>query len=111
MKLSTAESYSDSDASEKLINEIFDGDFDPGEFVILSQSAQIYIQVVGEYDGPFRLEYREGSWENHFYTSVDSKLQVKEAFLKYFNQDQTWKSEFNWQKLALSSGKPWWKFW
>lgn len=109
MKLETAESLGFAQVSEQQLRAAFDDDKGRGEFVILSQKPEVYIQASGEGDGPYSLEYRDGDDEHHF-SGGDTfrKEDVLRAFLWYLAGDARWRSEFSWQKLER---KPWWRFW
>ena len=106
MKLTTAQNISNNNATQKDIDEAFSDDYGRGEFIILSKDKQIYIQAAGENDGPYVLEYREGSKDQHFQTSKSdlSKEQIKAAFTKYLSGDNSWKSDFKWQQIPQKIG-------
>jgi hypothetical protein len=109
MKLETAESLAFSAVTEEQLREAFRDDAGRGEFIILSQEPQVFIQAGGEDDGPYTLEYREGDDDHHFRAGTDlRKADALRAFLWYLAGDQRWRTDFPWQKVAL---KPWWKFW
>jgi len=80
-----------------------------GDFLILSEADQVYIQINGEADGPFTLEYREGDAAHHYTCEREvSRAEAEAAFLKYLKHDPSWKTAFVWKK---PQSKPWWKFW
>ncbi len=109
MKLECAETISASNATETDIRKAFADDQGRGEFIILSEAEEVYIQASGESNGPYTLEYREGDARRHFQCTRDlQKGEVEAAFLKYLQRDATWESAFLWTKLEA---KPWWKFW
>ncbi len=109
MKLETAERISSDNVTEEELSNAFQDDSGRGEFIILSQSEQVYIQASGEYDDPYAMEYREGDDDHHFQCTHDlSKENVQSAFMKYLKGDNSWKSDFEWKQLE---NKPWWKFW
>lgn len=56
MKLETARSLEFAQVSEQQLREAFADDKGRGEFVILSQGPEVYIQASGEDDGPYVLE-------------------------------------------------------
>lgn len=66
MKLETAGSRSISEVNEQQLRQTFTDDDCRGEFVILSQAPQVYIQASGDADGPYSLEYRDGDGDHHF---------------------------------------------
>src|SRR4030095_6811795 len=66
MKLETADSYVFDQVTEEQLRDTFDDDKGRGEFVILSEKPEVYIQASGEGDGPYALEYRDGDADHHF---------------------------------------------
>jgi len=105
MKLSGEGDITTFGATELDIIEAFADDERRGSFVILDQSDEagtneFYIQSSGEGDGPYDLEYRMGSGDQHFRCINDvSKSQVQEAFVKYLKGDDSWQTDFEWEKL------------
>ena len=55
MKLETAEAIERDNVTEQQVHEVFQDDQQRGDFIILSQQPQVYIQASGEGDGPFSL--------------------------------------------------------
>ncbi len=109
MKLETAGDISSDNVSEAELARAFQDDAGRGEFIILSQADQIYIQASGEYDEPYILEYRDGDSDHHFQSVEDvPKEMVQAVFMKYLKGDHSWKRDVAWAKLEH---KPWWKFW
>lgn len=107
MKLECAQNISSENATEAEIRNAFADDRGRGEFIILSDAHQVYIQASGEDDGPYALEYREGGADSHFECTRDiNKGEVEAAFLKYLRRDDSWKADFPWRKLE---NKPWWR--
>ena len=113
MKLETAKSLGFAQVSEQQLREVFADDKGRGEFVILSQKPEVYIQAGGDDDGPYVLEYRDGDADHHFSAGDNfRKEDVLRAFLWYLTGDTRWRSEFSWQKLEQKlEQKPWWRFW
>jgi len=111
MKLETAKSLGFAQVSEQQLRDAFADDKGRGEFAILSQQPEVYIQASGEDNGPYVLEYREGDADHHF-SAGDTfrKEDVLRAFLWYLAGDARWRSEFSWHTLERKSRKPWWKF-
>lgn len=109
MKLECAESISSENATETEIRNAFADDHGRGEFIILSDADQVFIQASGEGDGPYILEYREGGDDRHFQCMRDVKKgEVEATFLKYLRRYAAWKVDFQWKKLEK---RPWWKLW
>jgi hypothetical protein len=112
MKLETAKSQGFSQVSEQQLRDAFADDKGRGEFVILSQEPEVFIQAGGVDDGPYVLEYRDGDAEHHFSAgNTLRKEDVLRAFLWYLAGDSRWRSEFSWQTLERKPRKPWWRFW
>lgn len=98
--LECAQAISSADATEADIRNAFADDRGRGEFIILSESDEVFLQASGEDDGPYVLEYREGSSDRHFRcTRGLTKAEVEDAFLKYLHRDPGWKNDFPWQPL------------
>jgi hypothetical protein len=109
MELETAQSIAFDSLTEAQLREAFHDDLGRGEFIILSEQPQVFIQAAGEGDGPYSLEYRDGDDEHHFYAGDDyRKDDVERAFCWYLAKDPRWRTEFPWQKVEHKS---WWKFW
>ena len=108
MTLETGSSPVVKHATEQDLRNAFKDDEGRGEFIILSQRPEVYMQAGGE-DEPFNLEYRDGDAERHYRAEdVFRKEDVERAFVWYLSGDSRWKSEFRWKKIDLKS---WWKFW
>lgn len=109
MKLETAERIASAEATEADIRAAFADDHGRGEFIILSQAEQIYMQASGEGDGPYTVEYRDGGENRHFQCPQDmTKSEVETAFLQYLRSDAGWQTDHEWRQLEK---KPWWKLW
>jgi hypothetical protein len=109
MKLETAQGIASDSVSEAELIDAFQDDARRGEFIVLSQSKEVYIQAGGEQDGPYSLEYRDGNKDRHFRCNRDvSKSEVQAVFLKYLRGESSWQSQFEWEKLET---RPWWKLW
>lgn len=109
MKLETAARIGSKNVTEEELANAFQDDQGRGEFMILSQTEQVYIQASGELEGPYVIEYREGDADRHFHCVHEVlKQQVQELFMKYLKGDSSWKTDVEWKHLE---NKPWWKFW
>jgi len=89
-------------ATESDIISLFADDNTRGDFIVLSRSAQYYIQAAGDGNGPYILECRSGDAEHHF-RSVESlsKQVVQNIFLKYLRKDEAFASACKWEKVNL----------
>jgi hypothetical protein len=109
MELDTAGSIAYRQVTEGNLREAFRNDAQRGEYIILSQQPEVYMQAAGEDDGPYQLEYRDGDANEHYQAEGElGKDDVERAFLWYLAGDARWRTEFRWKKLEF---KPWWKFW
>ena len=114
MRLETEGGVRKKEVLESDIVQAFQNDEKRGEFIILSQDDEVYIQAAGEGFGPYCLEYRDGDADHHFQCSRElSRAEVQSAFIGYFEGDESWKTTLEWTPLEMSprEDKPWWKFW
>jgi hypothetical protein len=112
MEMETALHITSNNATDEELTNAFKDDAGRGDFIILSQSTQVYIQASGEGNNPYVMEYREGDGDHHFQCTRDvSKDNVQSAFLKYLKGDPSWKTDFQWRHLDNKPNKPWWNFW
>lgn len=114
MELKTASRISSKNVTEEELINAFEDDVGRGDFIILSQSEEVYIQAAGEGDDPYVMEYREGDSDHHFQcTQKLPKANVQSAFMKYLRGDDSWKTDFEWKQFENepSENKPWWVFW
>jgi len=100
MELEPAGARGFKNVTEAQLRETFRAAGGFGEFIILSQARQVYMQAAGEDDGPYRLEYRDGDEEHHFTAGDDFKKDdVLRAMLWYLSGDERWRSEFRWERF------------
>ena len=105
MDLETAQSISIKNATKDDIQNAFSDDCGRGEFIILSTDDGSFIQAAGEKDGPYTLEYRDASSEEHFTATEEvMKEEVKSAFLDYLHGRTTWRESRAWNELESSKG-------
>src|SRR2546421_5245750 len=77
------------------------------EFAILSRDTDTYIQCAEQREPPydFVLEYQDGSIDRH-YQAINEPItldRVISAFLKYLRGDESWWSDFRWEKMDLAA--------
>ena len=109
MKLEAAESIGFDNVTEEQLRAAFASDAGWGEFIILSQKPETFIQAAGETEGQYTLEYRDSDADHHFSAGrTYRKEDLLRAFVWYLARDARWQSEFPWQKVER---KPWWKVW
>jgi len=70
------------------------------DFIVLKKGEQEFMQTIG---GPelFTLEYRDGSASEH-YQRIVNKKELIEAFTSYVNDDSSWRTSVNWQKMNFN---------
>ncbi|MHC4313813.1 MAG: hypothetical protein ACYSW3_15255, partial [Planctomycetota bacterium] len=85
------------------IIKAFQDDKSRGEFIILSQSKQVYIQAAGEGYGPYTLEFRDGDEDHHFQCTREMlKPEIQAAFIEYLKGDRSWMTNLEWKPLDMS---------
>ena len=100
MKLETGGSLHFDPVTETQLIDVFRDDLRRGEFVILSQREENFIQASGEGDGPYALEFREGDDWHHFTAGEHwRKDEVLRGFLSYLAGDGQWRTEFPWKQM------------
>jgi|SRR6266852_6108584 len=74
-------------------------------FAVLACDSERYIQyAVRKRLGGYWFEYQDGSIEQH-YRAKDKGLtiqQVIEALCKYLRKDDSWRKDFQWEKMSFS---------
>jgi hypothetical protein len=109
MRLTTAQSIGSKNTTADEIRHAFRDDKGRGEFIVLDDGDQFFIQAAGDWGEPFVLEFRDGDKDHHFRAEGKwPKDDVERVFLWYFEGDPRWKTEFPWRPIER---KPWWKFW
>lgn len=105
MKLECAQSIESPAATEADIKNAFKDDTGRGEYIILSESEEVFIQASGEFEGPYTVEYRDGTPKRYWRcTSSKNKAEVEPLFLKYLRRDGSWRTDITWRQLEF---KPW----
>ena len=89
------------DATEQDIRGRIEGE----EFAILAADDDTYLQCAKQNDAPseYVLEFQEGELGHH-YRAVDDAVpldRVITAFIKYLRGDESWQSDFEWQRMEL----------
>ena len=89
------------DASEEDILSLIEGE----DFAILEAADGTYMQCAELPEPPYGyvLEYQDGSLDQH-YNAVDAPItldRVIGAFLKYLRGDESWRADFEWEKMEL----------
>ena len=89
------------DATELDIRGRIEGE----EFAILAADDDTYLQCAKQNDAPseYLLEFQEGDLGHH-YRAVDDAVpldRVITTFIKYLRGDESWQSDFEWQRMEL----------
>lgn len=81
--------------------EILD-DSNEDSFAILGSSKMTYIQISGDKNIGFVLEYQEGSVDAHFRATNDKITlnEVVKAFIDYRNGNPLWQKSFTFEKIT-----------
>jgi hypothetical protein len=92
--------------TEEQLRAAFKDDARRGALIILSQQPTVYMQALGEAEGPYTLEYQDGDDQPKLQAREDlRKEDVLRAFLWYLAGDPRWRTDFPWRKPER---KPWW---
>jgi len=91
------------DATEQDLRGRIEGE----EFAILAADEDTYLQCARQNDAPseYVLEFQEGDLGHH-YRAVDDAVAVDRViatFIKYLRGDESWKSDFTWQRIELQA--------
>ena len=74
-------------------------------FAILSQEMMTYVQTAGARDSGYDLEYQEEDTEHHYRVpELVSHDAVVSVFKRYARGDDSWKTEFAWERKEVGSG-------
>jgi hypothetical protein len=87
-------------SDEQILAELSDLDTKCDDsFAILGASDMTYIQIWGDENVGFDLEYQEGSIDSHFRAKNDDIPldQVVGAFIAYRNGDNDWRDNFDFE--------------
>lgn len=90
---------------DQILKGIQDLDGKTNSFAILSKNENTYVQVAGDFNEGFVLEYQNGSVDEHFVSS-NKKLpgyDVVKIFTAFSQGDVNWFSEYQWDKEEIKS--------
>lgn len=94
----------ESPTEEQIYEAIYSLDLNKNEdaFLILAKEEMTYIQCCGDPKSDFRLEYQEGTIDEHYFAvgeiDVDALLLILTA---YANGDESWKEDYEWERLIF----------
>ncbi|MBF6178990.1 hypothetical protein [Nocardia otitidiscaviarum] len=74
---------------------------DPGPYLIVERGDQRYVQTYRHPDGRYTLEYRDGSPDRHFATSVDDAAAVADLIWAWTTEDRADFDALDWERLEL----------
>ena len=74
---------------------------DSNSFAILERTDTTYLQISMQSSDEFILEYQDGSLDKHFQANVYDLSDVTCAFKAYAARDESWKTQFDWQRIEL----------
>ncbi len=90
-------------SNEVIIDSLNSLDMATGNaFVILAVNDMTYMQVSGDKNIGFDLEYQEGNIKNHFRAKQVGipVSEIEQAFIAYLNENPTWKSQFEFERIS-----------
>ncbi|ONM47461.1 hypothetical protein [Nocardia donostiensis] len=74
---------------------------DPNPYLIAEKADQVYIQTYRHSEDDFALEYRDGSADRHFATTVNGADEVAALIWGWANDDRTRLDTLQWSRLDL----------
>jgi len=99
MKLETSNG-SEGTATPERIQELIQNESQRGDYIILSQSDEVYFQTTGV-DDEFHAEYRNGGAGQHFVSKRTlSGSELYQLMIRYLKQEPNWQDDHKWQPLA-----------
>ena len=107
MKIVTENGTEIENPSDADIRRVIESLNDSGNgFAILSTAEEHYMQTAGCMKDGFILEYREGSWDQHFQASTGSvqTSDVIRAMQQYAAGNESWRTSLTWEPHEASSG-------
>ncbi len=99
----------DDAAVRAALRRLFDGVEDEPFMVLVEgpepERSEYFIQTARISTGSFVLEYREGSWDQHYQCDAVSLgprglRELTSAFIDYLHGNNTWKTRFEWKQLT-----------
>ncbi len=98
MKLETSHGI-ESEATPERIQELILNEEQRGDFIILSQEDQIYLQTTGEND-KFHTEYRNGDEDQHFTSKLPlTGNELYGLMVRYLEKEPHWQDKHEWEPL------------
>ncbi len=78
----------------------------PEQFAILCRKNEEYVQVYHNEDRTFQLEYRAGSYREHYAASsaAISTTDVQDAFVAYLSGRSDWYAPWEWEIVEFDEG-------
>ena len=105
MKLETSHGI-EPEASAVRIETLIRSEEERGDFIILSQANQIYLQTTGGNDA-FITEYRNGDEDQHYSSKHPlTANQLLDLMVRYLERDPNWDDGCEWEPLGESEDEP-----
>ena len=70
-------------------------------WIILERDTEVYAQALRRDDGSFVLEYRDGSPESHFGTTLSGKGAVLKMLWAWVEDEPTWNDHAKWERVQF----------
>ncbi|WP_278260669.1 hypothetical protein [Nocardia sp. AG03] len=87
--------------TEELAHRWVAGLADPNPYLIVERGEQRYIQTYRDPDGPYTLEYRDGSADKHFGTTLEDPAQVARIIWDWANDRPDAGAEVSWTRVEF----------
>lgn len=96
------------DPSEDLLFILLEDIRDKDELFLIVErvadaSGQTYMQAIRTEDSRYRLEYRDGSPDRHFFAESTDMREAHDALTKWSFELPGWETAMPWQPLDLSA--------
>lgn len=104
LELANGRTFQNPDA-ETIERALHTLDGDNNNYAILSRDEDTYIQMCGDPQDGYVVEYQEGSTDAHFQSVRDDLPidEVRRAFEAYARGDEAWRKMFEWKPLLIST--------
>ncbi|MFB7877393.1 hypothetical protein ACFC06_19260 [Nocardia sp. NPDC056064] len=87
--------------TEELAHRWVAGLADPNPYLIVERGEQRYIQTYRDPAGPYTLEYRDGSADKHFGTTLEDPAQVARIIWAWANGEPDAGAEVSWTRVEF----------
>ncbi|MEM7317366.1 MAG: hypothetical protein AAF497_29930 [Planctomycetota bacterium] len=105
MHLECAQGSGANPARPQDIEEVFRDDQRRGEFAILTDEDGSFVQVAGQGEGPFTVEFFDKASDQHWVAAKrHSKNEALSVFLAFAKGERSWRDSIEWTELDSKSG-------